>query len=467
MIRKAMKVMTFIFAAIILFLLGLGIYLYNKSPQLLQILTGYSAKIMCSCHYVAERTPEHILQRELAFYSNYVKTEIDEVNKIVTATSGKAISKAIYREGLGCSLMADMSKEALLDQLSRKVPVKQAPLMNVAWPLGDSIPANSSSAVDLEAVNKALEYAFSTTEEGEAKGTHAVVVVHDSLLIAEQYAEGFTPQMPLKGWSMTKSVTQALVGILEREGKLDIHKPAEVPQWYEQENDPRQAVTLDQLLRMSSGLEFWEFYFWLTDAVKMLFILPDASGYASSLPQEHEPDTKWSYSSGTTNIISGIVRRAVPDSAYWTFPQDSLFNQIGMRSAVMEPDASGTFVGSSFMHATPRDWARFGLLYLWEGNWNGKQILNPDWVKYAAEPTPTAGGIYGAQFWTNADNPETGERRWPSVPDDLFFASGFEGQYVFIIPSRDLVVVRLGSTPERSRFSEEVFLSTLLEGIPE
>lgn len=466
MIRNAMKVMTFIFVGIVLFLLGTGVYLYVKSPQLLQILTGYSAKIMCSCHYIAERPTDHILDRELAFYRKYVDITIEEESKVVTATSGKAVSKALYREGLGCSLMADKSVEELQSQLGKEVPQVQLPLRNVAWPLGDSIPPYTPSGVDMEAVEAAVSYAFSPTSEGTPKGTHAVVVVHDSMLLAEQYGEGFSPSMPLKGWSMTKSVTQALTGILVREGKLDVSQPAAVPQWYENDQDARQAVTLDHLLRMSSGLEFFEFYFWLTDAVKMLFMLPDAAGYASSLPLEKEPDTHWSYSSGTTNIVSGIIRRTVGEEHYWTFPQDSLFNQIGMRTATIEPDANGTFVGSSFMHATPRDWARFGLLYLWEGNWMGKQILEKEWVRYAASPGPTAGGIYGAHFWANAPNPETGEKRWPTVPDDLYFASGFEGQYVFIIPSRKLVVVRLGSTPERKRFSEEVFLSTLLEGIP-
>ena len=243
---------------------------------------------------------------------------------------------------------------------------------------------------------------------------------------------------------MTKSITNALVGILVKEGKLDVQEPAPVTEWRQ---DNRSKITLHHLLQASSGLEWSESYFSPTaDFHKMFIKSDDKGGYALSRPLAYEPGTFFQYSSGTTNIISKIIRQTVGDSAYYKFPFEKLFYKIGMTHAIIEPDASGTFVGSSYSYATARDWARFGLLYLNDGVWNDERILPAGWVKYSTTPAPTADmGRYGAQWWLNAGDANNIEhRKYPDIPADTYWADGFEEQYVMVIPSKKLVIVRLG-----------------------
>jgi CubicO group peptidase (beta-lactamase class C family) len=264
-------------------------------------------------------------------------------------------------------------------------------------------------------------------------------------------------------------VTHGLVGIRILEGKLALHAPAPVPEW-SGEGDPRTTITLDQLLRMSSGLAFSEVYEdYNSDVVTMLFKRGDAGGYAAAKPLAHTPDTHWYYSSGTTNLVSRIVRDTFEgdQAAYFAFPRRALFERIGMRSAVIEPDASGTFVGSSFMFATARDWARFGLLFLQDGVWQGERLLPEGWVRYGTTPTPLAPqGRYGAHWWLNAGDPDDpSDRPWPDLPRDAFAASGFEGQYVLVIPSRQLVLVRLGLSRPQHTFSLNDFAAAVRAAI--
>ena len=223
---------------------------------------------------------------------------------------------------------------------------------------------------------------------------------------------------------MTKSVTNALVGILVKQGRLRLKDPAPVPEW-RSPGDPRDSITLDELMRMSSGLKFKEDYKDpFPDVVRMLFSRSDAGAFAASMPLEAAPDSRWQYSSGTANIISRIVRQTLGGTLrdYFAFPQQALFDKIGMASAVMEPDPSGTFVGSSFMYATPRDWARFGLLCLNDGVWHAERILPERWMKYSTTPTPKAPmRKYGAQFWLNAGDPGNPSERWMSgAPPDMY-----------------------------------------------
>jgi len=222
---------------------------------------------------------------------------------------------------------------------------------------------------------------------------------------------------------------------------------------------------------MSSGLEFLEEYQTKpnSDCNVMLFEKNDAAAFAAAKPLEAEPDSRWSYSSGTTNIVSRLIRKAVPGSQqdYLAFPRRHLFDKIGMKSAVIEPDPSGTFVGSSFMYATARDWARFGLLYLNDGVWEGERILPHGWVRYSTTPTPGAPAKkpYGAQFWLNTGEPD--DRWMPKLPPDLYSARGYEGQFVTVIPSRNIVVVRLGFTVNHNiNWDHQEFLLKILDAIP-
>jgi CubicO group peptidase (beta-lactamase class C family) len=204
---------------------------------------------------------------------------------------------------------------------------------------------------------------------------------------------------------------------------------------------------LNNLLQASSGLKWSESYFSPTADFHSMFIKSDDKGaYAASRPLAHEPGTFFQYSSGSTNIISRIIRQTVGDTAYYKFAYKKLFYKIGMNHAIIEPDASGTYVGSSYSFASARDWARFGMLYLNDGMWKGERILPEGWVKYSVTPAPHAErGKYGAHWWLNSgdrDNPT--DRMYPDLPADAYWADGFEEQYVMVIPSRELVIVRLG-----------------------
>lgn len=250
---------------------------------------------------------------------------------------------------------------------------------------------------------------------------------------------------------MTKSVTNAMVGLLVKDGKLDVTKPTPITEWA---NDNRKLITLDNLLRMSSGLKFEEVYSGISDATKMLFSKAGAGQYAIQSPIEGPPATKWYYSSGTSNILQEIIRRQCKTHAeYLNFPHQRLFQKLGMNTAHLEPDASGTFVGSSFMYASARDWAKFGQLYAQDGIWKGERLLPEGWVAYSSRETPHSDGRYAAQFWTYI--------RKEGLPADSFTMNGFEGQFVLIIPSKQLVAVRLGCSPEEKYFNEVRFFKEI------
>lgn len=441
--------------------------------QLARVGTGYGAKILCSGTFVSERPPERVFAEDLEPIAGFASFEVDREARTATVSIGPVSRTAVFRPGLGATLVLGEHDAAAL----RAVPAPPAPGgldESRPWPVGDALPPDASGAaeaagVDIARIEAALDEAFA--EPGpKPRRTRAVVVVHDGTIIAERYAEGIDAETRLTGWSMTKSLTATLVGILVRDGKLDIHQPAGLPEW-SADGDPRAKITLDQLLRMSSGLRFVEEYGDpFCDVVQMLFTRPSAARYASALPADAEPDAVWSYSSGTTNVIQRVIRRAVgDDAAYHALPRRELFDRIGMKSAIMETDPDGTFVGSSFSWASARDWARFGLLSLEDGVWQGERILPEGWVTYCTTPTPKApGGRYGAQWWLNAGeggDPET--RPAPELPADFYSARGYQGQSVCIIPSRRLVVVRLGCTEARGAFDLQAMLVEIIAAVDE
>jgi CubicO group peptidase (beta-lactamase class C family) len=272
-----------------------------------------------------------------------------------------------------------------------------------------------------------------------AKGvTYALLVIKNGQLCYERYDAGANAFYLQYSWSMAKSITQALTGILVEAGKLDLYEGAPVEEW---QQDERRHITLDQLLRMSSGLAFREDYAdgGISDVIPMLSFegRHDTGAFAAAKPLEHPPGSFWSYSSGTTNIICRILKEAVGGGAsgMLRFMNDRLFEPIGVRTATPKFDTSGTFIGSSYLLATPQDFARFGLLYLRGGTWDGAEILSRKWVDYARSPTVhTAEECYGAHWWMNPDNPRQ------------FYASGYDGQRVLCDPDRDLIIVRLGRT---------------------
>ena len=461
-----------IILALLFVFVGYFVVSNTSTFQLAPIGIGYKAKILCSGIFVSHREPQSLLSEDLSYPPELgiTNAKINYEDQSVTASVyGLMKRQAVYREGLGCTLLSGLTKDEVLSQPSAVPLLLSENPESVPWPTGDKIiPSEIPPNVDRQLIRQALDRAFSEPDPQRLRRTRAVVIVYDGYLVAERYSPGISKDTPLIGWSMTKSVTSALVGILVGQGKLSIEEPAPVPEWKEPD-DPRRAITLDHLLRMSSGLKFIEEYEDnpASDVNIMLFLRPDAAAYAASMPVEVSPDEKWSYSSGTTNIISRIIRHTVGNQKdYAAFPRKALFNRIGMRSAIMEMDASGTYVGSSFMYATARDWARFGLLYLQDGIWQGERILPEGWVKYSTTPTPRAPkGRYGAHFWLNrgdSENPE--DRPFPQLPTDLFLAWGFQEQQTVILPSHKLVVVRLGMT-HQGLWGLESFVTDVLKAI--
>jgi CubicO group peptidase (beta-lactamase class C family) len=333
-----------------------------------------------------------------------------------------------------------------------------------AWPRGAAGPATEPP----EAVREAIARAFQ--EPGAPRPlrqTQAIVVAQNGRLIAESYARGVDPDALLLSWSMAKSVSMALVGALVLDGRLDVNAPAPVPEW-RAPGDPRGAITLDQLLRQSSGLAFDETYGAVNDVSRMLFTRSDTGGFAAAFPPAGPPESRWAYSSGTSNIVARIVRDTFDGdlAAMVRYANERLFDPAGMTSALFEPDAAGSFIGSSFVFMTARDWARFAELFRRDGVWDGRRLLPEGWVRYATTPTREAPqGSYGAHWWLNAGAPgEPAERPWPGLPAEVYAARGHSGQWALVVPSARLVVVRLGLTiPDDEDDGTQELVADLLE----
>jgi CubicO group peptidase (beta-lactamase class C family) len=456
-------------------LLAFAVICVVKGPELLQTVrlgAAYAAKTACSGVFISGRSLESIHANDMSAAPIPISMiHVDESKRSVTVSIGPISRTAIYRENCGCTVAQDLSVEELRQQSVGAPFVRPAEPEDVQWPHGNATELTpAAEGIDTESLSAALDFAFDEPYPDKKRGTRGLVVVYDGELIAERYADGYHKDMPITSWSMTKTITATLVGILLGDGKLDINAPAAVPEW-QGEGDDRAAITLDQLLRMSSGLKFQEEYSSTSsDVVRMLYELPDAAAFAASMPLEAEPDTKWHYSSGTTNIISRIVREAIggDQEDYYSFVRQRLFDPLGMTRATMEADASGTLIGSSFMYCTPRDWARFGQFIMQGGVWNDERILPEGWVDYMITPTPGAPkGEYGAQTWLNAGAPDNpGDRQFIAGPTDLIFLSGFDGQGVFVIPSRKTVIVRMGLTPDASANPWDELLTKVLDALP-
>lgn len=441
-----------------------GTYGYYQLAPVLQGASGYSAKNICSGHFLSGFSGDQIVEQALLGASpllGNISYQINQQEKRVdTSLMGFFKRRAILVDGIGCVLVSAGEQET-----QHRVTISDVEPLNedTSWPLG------RAKGETVKKYSQLLDEAFSEPSQDKLRNTKAVVVIHNGQIIAERYVEGVTEDTPLIGWSMTKSVTSLLTGMLVKDGMLDINQPAAVAQWQQTESDPRREITLDQLLRMSSSLEFNETYDALSDVSEMLSNQPDAGGFAASKPLIAGPGEVWSYSSGTTNIVSSIIRHTLGGDlqGYYDFTRDRLFNPLGIRSAVLEIDANGTFVGSSYGYASARDWARLGQFCLQNGNWQGQQLLPENWITYSTTPTPNnPNNDYGAQFWLNVDPTDSQRQRpWPLLPVDAFFFSGYQGQFVAVVPSRDLVVVRLGFTPNGNHGTEQL-IAGVIELLP-
>ena len=321
------------------------------------------------------------------------------------------------------------------------VPLPSQP-DTITWPTDSWPEALASDAFDRAKAQQEIDFAFSDRAVDKMGETHAFVAVHKGQIVLEKYAQGRDQTTTFPSWSKAKSITHALVGILVHDGKIETMSRANVPEWQESD-DPRRDITLDQLLRMSSGLKFTEDYVdsGVSDVIEMLFGAgsENVAAHAANFPLAHAPDTVWNYSSGTSNIVARCAQQALGKTGEaferWMF--ERLFTPIGIRSAQPKFDAAGTFIGSSFCYATARDFARFGLLYMRDGVWDARRILPKGWVDYARTPTKTPPEEpmgYGAHWWLGIAGP------------DSFSANGYEGQFTVCVPSLDLVMVRHGKS---------------------
>lgn len=426
---------------------------YTTYPKLV-LISGFSAKSIASGHFLDNRSKELIEKTDNDIkLMDLASNSIDEAGQFATSNVyGLKQRKAIYREGLGAMLIDDsydVSKPYLL-------PKRNKLLNNLPFPYGNKEPKDTLfSNVDYTQLKHAIINSFDAAGE-KTKRTRAVVVLYKGKLIAEKYDPNFNKDSKILGWSMTKSITSSAFGVLAKQGKIDIYKPVPIPEW---QKDDRKNITLNDLLHMNSGLEWEEKYNTICDATKMLFIEKDMASVQRNKPAQFKPDTHWNYSSGTTNLLASILRgQFKTQQEYLDFWYSAVIDKIGMNSMIVEQDMTGTFVGSSYGWATARDWSKFGLLYLNKGNWNGEQILDESWVKYTATPTNTSNGRYGAQFWLNAGG------KFPDAPRDMFYCNGFQGQMVAIIPSLDLVIVRMGLT-EDPVFDFNTFLKDIIKSI--
>ena len=425
------KIILMIIAVILLIGIMFGFYyLYVRLP----IINGYAAKNMCSCVFVAGREQKDIETNDLNFsLVKYASNTIDFENKTVTSSFwGMRSQKAFYNKKTGCSLV-NTGKSFNTKELKITHPKPAASSFLFAdFENGKPIPSN----INQDKLRAAIGNDFIEAEGENTRNTRAIVVLYGNELIAEQYAEGFDKNTKQLGWSMAKSIISTLTGILVKQGEIDINQPTGIETW---QNDDRKNITWNQLLQMNSGLKWKEDYASISDVTKMLYTEDDIYSFAVNHKLDGIPGKTWEYSSGTSNILSGLIREQLDDDeAYLNFANKELFNWIGAESMVLETDPSGTIVGSSYAWATPRDWAKYGLLYLNNGKVGERQIFPDWWAEHTTTPAEGSEGKYGAQFWKQNDED------FPHVPKDMYFADGFQGQRIFIIPSKNLVVVRLG-----------------------
>lgn len=408
-------------------IIGGCIYLNSLMP----IITGYAAKNLASAVFVSGRDAKEVEALDLKFsFIRFNRNKVDYENKTVTSRFLWGKSTAVYRDGFGVTLLRGATVDELRQQ-AYPFPAETAPSKPIA--LGDS-----ATRARLEPIAKAL--VDDRTYNGHP---FAFMALHKGKVVAERYDKGISPETKLLSWSMAKSFTSALTGVMAGDGLVDINAPVDIAEW---QNDGRKNITLNNLLQMQSGLEWDEDYGARSDVNLMLHREQDMGLYALSKPLAYEPGTHWYYSSGTTNIVMRYLRsRFSSDEVFLDYIRTRLFAPLGIRNAVFEQDMSGTPVGSSYIYVTAADYARFGQMYLDDGCVDSLRVLPQGWAEYTATPASDSKGRYGAFFWLNQG------KDLPDVPQDMFYCNGHDGQRVFIVPSKELVVVVLSYSPKPDR----------------
>jgi CubicO group peptidase (beta-lactamase class C family) len=419
-----------------------------RPDRAIRVATGFVAHTICVKTFVSGFDPQTVFAettdragiRRLRYVLRF---SVDRATRIVEAsTLGLFRSRAAFHEGLGCVDLLGSKEPYLLrsDVEGLKVPKAPPLLPDIAGPAIVE-PADP-------ALKAALDHAFEEPAEPPFRRTKAVVVVHDGRVIAERYAPGVGTDTPLLGFSMTKSVVNALIGILTQQGLVSPSMPAPIAEW-RGADDPRREIEVEHLMRMTSGLALDETNSGFDPSSRMS-LEDDMAGYAVRAKMIAPIGTRWYYSSPTTQLLARIIRDAAsgPEQTL-AFAWRELFHPLGMRNVTLEFDGVGTLQGGTWMLASARDWAKFGLLYLNDGVVGGKRVLHEDWVDFCAAATLDTD--YAAGFWTNrSEHPNAKARVELGIPRDAFFASGDMGQRIVIMPSQHLVVVRLGDSVDPS-----------------
>ncbi|WP_088324519.1 serine hydrolase domain-containing protein [Polaribacter tangerinus] len=429
-----------LFLAFVVFLIGA--YNYKK----LNIVAGFAAKSTASSVFLANRTLAFTDSTDNSFTPIHLASNtIDTTLKIArSSVVGLLTRKAVFRKGLGSVLTLNQKDETA----KYLYPNRTKSSSEMAYPYGD-FPQKDTifENISYPKLNKAVGSIFGTDK------SRAVLVIYKDKIIAEKYSKGFNASSKILGWSMTKSLLSTVFGVLSYQNRMVINAKAPIESW---QNDARKEITIHNLLQMNSGLEWDENYDKISDATTMLFLERDMTKTQEHKPLVGKPNQTWNYSSGTSNLLSGILRNHFGShQEYLDFWYSDFIDKIGMNSMVLEADLSGNYVASSYAWATTRDWGKFGLLYLKKGNWNGTRIFSEDWTTYVTTPTPGSKNTYGAQFWLNADG------GFKDVPKNMYYADGYKGQRVYILPDQEMVIVRFGL----KNFDENTFLKGILESI--
>jgi CubicO group peptidase (beta-lactamase class C family) len=423
---------------------------------------------------VYKRSPEEVLAQDIAPFQAFgweasFKYTIDERRRRVTV-SGPGVPPRVaqYNGDQGCSILPRDAKDIYFKPV--RAPRKLPDAATQAWPTGD-VGATSPmpDGVDVAAVQAALDWGLAQKEHN----TRAIVLVYRGKIVGERYAPGWTKDTPQISWSEGKSITAALIGVLAQQGRLRVDDFAPVKEW-QGKDDPRRQIRIRDLLRMSSGLDFANLslsgpasYTRENEHMRIYFDGLNVFEHAVNQPLEIPPNTQCRYRNSDPLVLGKIIREMVeahgPNGieAYLTFPQRALFDVIGARNFTLETDAWGNFIMTGYDYGSARDWARFGLLHLWDGLWEGKRILPEGWVEFISTPAPADNSRgYGGLFWLNRGG------AWKGLPEDTFMSSGFMGQHTVVIRSRDAVVVRMGPSPrDSSRYLTEL-VTRLLAGLP-
>lgn len=457
--RIWVRVLTAIAGLIVVFVAGLFLWLYLAPSELLRVGAGYSSKIVCSNVFLAKRDPGRVFAVDVQAPGNPILGDFalttDRTTQKVTSKFLNFIAPmaSVYRPGLGCAAVPDGN---LAGARAQTAPLPPGPAASTApWPEGTGVADPPSSGLKTILADDRLA----------GPGMRAIVVVKDGRIVGERYAPGFDAKTPLIGWSMTKTVTAALVGTVIKAGKLQLDQDHLLTRW---DGDGRSKITVAELLSMSSGLKFNEDYGDVSDVTRMLYLEPDMAKFAASKPLAAVPGTRFNYSTGTPVILSRIWQNALADEqTALAWPRKALFGPLGMGSAVLETDEAGTFVGGAYLYATARDWARFGQFLLQDGVWEGKQILPRSYVEMMHQPAATNAAYGQGLLWMEGpgDDHEAGSDADYGVPADAYWLEGHDGQTVTVIPSANMVVVRMGLTPAWDDYKPQKLVAALLAAL--